>query len=34
MNPFEEYALVIGLIAVAIEGISLLSQKIRKTIQH
>jgi Flp pilus assembly pilin Flp len=34
MNPFEEYTLIIGLIAVAIEGITRLSQYIRETFHH
>ncbi|EHQ26647.1 hypothetical protein Mucpa_2532 [Mucilaginibacter paludis DSM 18603] len=34
MNSFEEYTLIIGLIAVAIEGISLLTQYIRNIFHH
>jgi len=31
MNSFEEYTVIIGLLAVAIEGVPLLMQFVRKT---
>jgi len=34
MNSFEEYTVIIGLLAVAIEGIGILGKHLRKIFHH